>query len=149
MKKSAFFAILMTCSLALSAQQSLKTTLFNLSAVSGTATRSIPMKGDENGFMQVVFTSASCDSMLMRVGYGLTDSIASYPTTITGLSQPILLDKAAPDPRDTSRYLFTHTIAGKTSSAFAIFVPQWRPSYVIFTIEKACLSGKVELLHRR
>ncbi|HLO59028.1 MAG TPA: hypothetical protein VK172_14875 [Lentimicrobium sp.] len=136
-------------SLASSAQNAGKILLFDAATVTGSATKCIPLKSEDMGFMQVVFTSLDCDTSLIKVGYGLTDTVVTYPSTLSGLSNPIVLNKLATDPYDSGQLFFSHTVSGRTNCAFGIMVPQWRPYYLTFEYRKACNHGKIYLIYKK
>lgn len=148
-KNCRFIAALLLCTLTATAQNAGKILLFDMAHVTGDSFRAISLKGEDMGFVQVVFTSLSCDTSRLKIGYSLTDSLVVYPSSISGLDQPITLNKLTVDPSDSTDYLFTHTINNKTNSVLGINISNWRPYYMVFTIKKPCNSGKIYLIHRR
>lgn len=149
MKRSMFVICCLVITMVVTAQNASRIEVFDLSGVEGDTSRAISLKGEDMGFVQLVFTSFSCDTSELKIGYTLSDTLVTYPSTISGLDQPVTLNKLAVDPSDPGEYLFTHTINNKTNSALGINIPSWRPYFMVFTLRKACNSGKLILIHRR
>jgi hypothetical protein len=149
MRKCVLIICCLVIALSASAQNAGKILLFNLSHVTGDSSRAISLKGEDAGFVQVVFTSTNCDSTVMKIGYSLVDTVITYPAVISGLTQPIILNKIAPDTNDTGHYLFTHELNNKTNSALGILVPDWRPYFMVFTVRKTCSDGEIWLIHKK
>lgn len=149
MKRSMILICCLMIGLAASAQNAGRILLFDAAGVTSDTSRAISLKGEDQGFVQVVFTGLNCDTSQLKIGYTLADSLVVYPSSITGLDQPITLNKLAADPADPDDYLFTHTVKGKTNSVLGVNIPSWRPYYMVFTYRKACTAGKVYLIHRR
>jgi hypothetical protein len=133
---------------ALIAQDAKKMELFNLQNIYGDTIRAIPIKGIDKGFVQIVFSSLNCDTAKIKIGYSLVDTLINYPATISGLSQPITLNKNAIDANDPHDKLFTHTVKNRTTSSLGIFIPQWQPYYMLFKLTNACETGKIYLIYK-
>ena len=138
--KTLLFFLFIPCLLI--AQEYEQITIFDMAGVTGDSTRVISLKIYEGGLIsEVEFASVNCNTLTLEVGYCLTETRPRYPSTFSGLTNPVTLDKTA----------ITRTYLGVESNGFVIDFSEYNANYLCFelTDDASCTYGEIILFYTR